>query len=379
MEHLAQPGVLYTVTTFLLVLSVLVFIHELGHYLAGRFFKVRIETFSIGFGKELFGWTDKAGTRWKISLLPLGGYVKFFGDANAASMPSEIAASMTPEERAVAFPFKPVWQRAIIVAAGPLINFLFAILIFAGLFMTVGQLYTPAKVVNVMAGSPAEAAGFLPGDLIVAVNGDAVDRFEDVAREVAIYAGQRLAIDVERSGRILTLDVTPANIREKDEFGNSYQRGRIGLAGGRPEIIKRGPIEAFYYAVQSTADMTGTMAKTLGEIVGGSRSVDELGGPVKIAQYSGQSASLGIISLIGFMALISLNLGFVNLLPVPMLDGGHLFLYAIEGLRGQPVSRQVQEWAFMAGFALVLSLMLFLTWNDLASFGIWDKLASVLS
>ncbi|MEX6723939.1 RIP metalloprotease RseP [Parapedomonas caeni] len=380
MVHLPQPGLPFTLLTFLAVLGVLVFIHEWGHYFAGRLFKVRIETFSIGFGRELFGWTDKRGCRWKISALPFGGYVKFYGDSNAASMPSaEAIASMTPEERAGAFPLKPLWQRAIIVAAGPAINFLFAILIFAGFFMTIGQQFTPARVEAVMAGSPAEKAGFMAGDLITRINGDAVSRFEDVAHEVAIYAGRTLVFEVERTGRPVTLTVVPEQVTDQDEFGNAYQRGRIGLQGSMPELVRRGPVEAFYYAGQATVDLVKMMASTLGEIVTGDRSVKELGGPVKIAQYSAQSAALGVLSLISFMALVSLNLGFVNLLPVPMLDGGHLFLYAIEAVRGRPVSQRVQEWAFLAGFALVISLMLFLTWNDLGSYGIWDRLSGALS
>jgi len=380
MVELPQPGLFFTIVIFLVVLGILVFIHEWGHYIAGRIFKTRIESFSIGFGREMFGWTDKAGTRWKLSLLPFGGYVKFAGDQNGASLPSpEAIAAMTPEERAGTFALKPVWQRAIIVAAGPLVNFLFAILIFAGFFMTIGQQYTPARVAEVMPNSPAAEAGFEPGDLILSIDGSDVDSFEEVRDRVRLFSGQgAMYVEVERSGVTRELVVKPERITDKDPFGNVYVRGQVGLLGGMPELVRRGPIEAFYYATEATIDLTVMMARGLKEIITGDRSVKELGGPVKIAQVSGQHASLGLLALISFMALISLNLGFVNLLPVPMLDGGHLFLYAIEAVRGRPVSQKVQEWAFLAGFTLVVSLMVFLTWNDLASFGLWDRLSGVL-
>lgn len=380
MVELPQPGLFFTIAIFLVVLGVLVFIHEWGHYIAGRIFKTRIDTFSIGFGRELFGWTDKAGTRWKLSALPFGGYVKFAGDANGASMPSpEAIAAMTPEERAGTFALKPVWQRAIIVAAGPLVNFLFAIVIFAGFFMTIGQQYTPARVSDVLPESPAAVAGFEPGDLILSVDGSRVHTFEEVRDRIRLFAGNgSLQVVVDRNGVKRELTVYPQRVEDKDPFGNVYVRGQVGLLGGMPELVRRGPIEAFYYATGATMDLTVMMAKGLGEIIMGDRSVKELGGPVKIAQVSGQHASLGLLTLISFMALISLNLGFVNLLPVPMLDGGHLFLYAIEAVRGRPVSQKVQEWAFLTGFMLVVSLMIFLTWNDLASFGLWDRLSGLL-
>lgn len=380
MVELPQPGLLYTIAIFLVVLGILVFIHEWGHYIAGRIFRTRIDSFSIGFGRELFGWTDKAGTRWRISVLPFGGYVKFAGDANGASLPSpEAIARMSPEERKSIFALKPVWQRAIIVAAGPLVNFLFAIVIFAGFFMTIGQQFTPARVADVMPDSPAAVAGFMPGDLILSVNGGRIDSFEEVRDMVRLHSGRgALRMEVERNGVVRELVVQPERIEDRDPFGNVYVRGQIGLLGGMPELVRRGPIEAFYYATGATIDLTVMMAKGLKEIVTGDRSVKELGGPVKIAQVSGQHASLGLLALISFMALISLNLGFVNLLPVPMLDGGHLFLYAIEAVRGRPVSQKVQEWAFIAGFTLVVSLMVFLTWNDLASFGLWDRLSGLL-
>lgn len=375
---LPQPGILYTLAMFAVVIGVLVFIHEWGHYLAGRIFGVKADSFSIGFGKELFGWTDKRGTRWKLSALPLGGYVKFSGDMNAASQPSPEVERMSAEERAQTFLAKPTWQRAIIVAAGPVTNFLFAIGIFAAFFTIYGHAYTPAVVDQVLPGSPAASAGFRTGDRILSLGGEEIDRFEDVVRVVTINPGHTIDAVIGRGGVRLTAAITPAIVHEEDRFGNRYSRGQLGITSAGRVIEQRDPVEAVYYAVDETLMLTRTMAETLVQVVTGRRSVKELGGPIKIAQFSGQQASMGLPNFIQFMALISINLGFINLLPVPMLDGGHLFLYAIEGLRRRPLNPKVQEWAFMSGFALLISLMIFLTWNDLASFGVWEHLAGLL-
>jgi len=375
---LQQPGFLYTVAMFAVVIGVLVFIHELGHYLAARMFGVRAETFSIGFGRELVGWTDRRGTRWKLSALPLGGYVKFVGDMNATSQPSPEIERMPAGERAGIFAFKPLWQKAIIVAAGPLINFAFAVGIFAAFFMLYGHAYTPPQVAQVVPGSPAAAAGLKPGDRFLSIDGEDVDRFEDVVRIVTLNPGHPVIAEIERGGAEMRLSITPATLNEVDRFGNRYTRGQLGVASGGRVIAERGPLEAVWYAVDETIMMTRTMADTMVQVVTGRRSVEELGGPLKIAQFSGQQASMGLPNFIQFMALISINLGFINLLPVPMLDGGHLFLYAVEGLRRRPLSPKIQEWAFMSGFAALISLMLFLTWNDLASFGVWEHLAGLL-
>ncbi|RME67876.1 MAG: PDZ domain-containing protein, partial [Alphaproteobacteria bacterium] len=230
--ELASPGMAYTIVMFLIVLTVIVFVHEMGHYLTARLFKVRVEVFSIGFGREIFGWNDGHGTRWKISALPFGGYVKFFGDSGVASAPdSAVAARMSAAERAVAFQFKPVWQRALIVAAGPLINILLAIVIYTGLFATLGQAITPPRITAVVEDSPAAQAGFQPGDLIVAIDGSPVDRFEDVARQISMLPEQRVAITVERAGRRLTLSAVPQRVEIKDRFGNRYEIGRVGVQG----------------------------------------------------------------------------------------------------------------------------------------------------
>ena len=378
MGPLPQPGLPLTLATFAVVIGVLVFIHEYGHYLAGRIFGVKADAFSIGFGREIAGWTDARGTRWKIGVLPLGGYVKFSGDANAASIPAPDDPAATPAMRAVMFQYKPLWQRAIIILAGPLTNFLFAIIIFAGFFDIYGHSFTPAVVAKVAAGSPAARAGFAVGDRIASLGGSSVERFEDVIRIVVGNTGTPIDAEVVRGYRHLHLTVTPAIVAETDRFGNHYTQGQLGIASSGRIVEKRTPVAAIYYAVKEVSLLTKTMADGIVQIVSGRRPVTELGGPIKIAQISGQQAVLGLPNIVQFMALISINLGFINLLPVPMLDGGHLFLYAVEAIRRRPLAPKVQEWAFMSGFAALLSLMVVLTWNDVAAIGVWHRLAGLL-
>lgn len=375
----ASPGILFTLAAFAVVIGILVFVHEFGHYGMARLFGIKVEAFSIGFGREIFGWTDKRGTRWRLGWLPLGGYAKFAGDMNAASQPDPALMELPPEERQAYFQFKPLWQRALVVAAGPLINFLFAILLFAGFFMAYGHQFTPPVVGRVMPGTPAAAAGIAPGDRFTSIDGTKVERFEDVMRIVSISTGQPMEIGLERDGKAITRIATPKLVQETDRFGNSYRRGVLGILNGAPAYEKLSPPQAIVVAARETGATVRVMIETMAQVITGRRPVDELGGPIKIAQYSGQTASLGLPALIGFVALISINLGFINLLPIPMLDGGHLFLYALEAVRRRPLNPKVQEWAFVSGFALIMSLMLFLTWNDLGSVGLWDKLAKVAS
>ncbi|MDO9489101.1 MAG: RIP metalloprotease RseP [Sphingomonadaceae bacterium] len=374
----AQPNLLYTLAMFAVVIGILVFIHEMGHYLAARLFGVKAESFSIGFGKELFGWTDKQGTRWKMSALPLGGYVKFVGDMNASSQPSPEMDAIPAAERRHIFAFKPLWQRAIIVAAGPITNFLFAIAVFAAFIAIYGHMFTPPVVSKVEANSAAAEAGILPGDRVVELGGRNIDRFEDLIQVVTIHAGMPLDAVIVRGGQRIEMEVRPKVDLMRDRFGNSFERGLLGVRGARPVIVERQGFGILYYAVDDTILLTRSIIDTLVQVITGRRSVKEMGGPLKIAQFSGQQASMGLPNFIHFMALISINLGFINLLPVPMLDGGHLFLYAIEGVRRRPLNPKVQEWAFMSGFALLISLMLFLTFNDLASFGVFEHLAGLL-
>jgi len=374
-----NPGFLFTVLAFLLVIGPLVFVHEMGHYLVGRWFGVHAEAFSIGFGHEVVHWHDKRGTRWRIAALPLGGYVKFAGDMNAASQTDPAWLTMSPKERERCFPAKPVWQRALIVLAGPLVNLVFAALILAGFAYAYGENVTPAKVTSVEQGGAADKAGIKPGDRILALDGTQVEYFQDLKKLVVTrLPGEKADITVERGGTRLVLPIVVGAYVEKDRFGNEYRYGALGVRS--LEYVQR-PVsfaEAPLVGVRRTAELIGMMADGLVDIVTGRRALDELGGPLKIAQISGEQAALGPEALISFIALVSINLGFINLLPIPMLDGGHLFFYGIEAIQRRPVSPRVQEMAFRSGLALLLGLMIFVTLNDLASFGLWRGLSGLI-
>ncbi len=374
----ASPGIVFTVIAFLLVIGPLVFIHEMGHYLAARACGVRTEIFSIGFGREIFGWTDRRSTRWKVGWLPLGGYVKFAGDMNAASQPDPAMLALPEEEREGLFQFQPVWKRFIIVAAGPLINFALAIIIFMGIFAAYGQPQTPPVVTGLVEGSPAEQAGFELGDRVRSIDGRPIDRFEELAETVIIRPGQAMHFDVLRDGSVVTIEATPESRVERDRFGNEARIGRLGIFAEGSELRRLSPLEVPGAAVSRTGDMVEMIVVTLGQIVTGRRSVRELGGPLKIAQISGQQASLGFLAFFFFLAAISINLGFINLLPIPMLDGGHLVFYVAEAVRRKPVKPEAQEWAFRMGLAVLLSFMLMVTVIDLGSFGLWERLSGLI-
>jgi regulator of sigma E protease len=366
---------------FLIVLTVLVFVHELGHYWVARRNGVRIETFSIGFGSELFGWTDRHGTRWKFSAIPLGGYVKMYGDADATSAPGEELAEMTPEQRAVSFHHKRVGQRAAIVAAGPAANFLFAIVVFAALYVTVGQPFTPPEVGAVTPDSAAQRAGIEPGDRFVRINGEEIERFEDILRIVQLNLDTRpLDIVVQRRGREVEIQVTPTLVVETDRFGRETRMARLGISRGGVEIRQHGPLEALWRAAQETWNQTIGTLRAMGQIATGQRSTAELGGPARIAEMAGEvTKSGGLVALVVFMCVLSINLGLINLFPVPMLDGGHLLFYAAEVLRGRPLSLRAQEYGFRIGLVLVLSLMLFATWNDLVHLRVVQYFVNLVS
>ena len=367
MEQVVHPGFLMYVLGFVLLLGPLVTIHELGHYLVGRWFGVRADVFSIGFGKELAGWTDKRGTRWKLAALPLGGYVQFAGDMNPASQPDAEWLKLPPHERECCFQAKPLWQRALIVLAGPLANFVFAIAILAAFIMAYGQLVAAPTVGVVEPGSVAAAAGIRSGDRITAVGGTAVDEFSDVARLVAPHPGEALSVALIRGEQRLDLNLRAAAKEQRDEFGNSFVRGYLGIGPAEAELRAVNPAQAVVLAVAETRDMVAMMVTGIGQIVTGKRSVEELGGPLKIAKFSGEQLSLGWRAFVAFAAFISINLGFINLLPIPVLDGGHLAFYAAEAIRRKPASAKSQEWAFRTGVAFVVALMLFVTINDVAS------------
>lgn len=372
------PGLLLTILAFALVIGPLVFIHELGHYLAGRWCGVKAEAFSIGFGREIAGWTDRRGTRWRLALLPLGGYVKFAGDMSAAGRSDPDWLLLPPEERAQTFQAKSVWQRAIIVAAGPAINFLLAILILTGFALAYGDAQTPAVVGQAMPGTAAAQAGLRPGDKIDALGGRHVDTFEDMVRYVKLRAGERVRIDYVRGGQANHVAAQIGTQEQRDRFGNVYKVGLLGIAPANPVVRPVGLLEAPAVAVRRTGEIVEMMAETIGQIVSGRRSVRELGGPLAIAKVSGEQITLGWDAFVFLLALVSINLGFINLLPVPMLDGGHLLFYLIEAVRQKPVGAQAQEWAYRGGLAAVLALMMLVTFNDLGNFGLWRHLAGLI-
>lgn len=437
--------------TFLLVLSILVFVHEFGHYIVARWCGVRVETFSIGFGKELFGWNDKHGTRWKFSLVPLGGYVKMFGDTDPASTGHKdtvgegaAARPLNAEERKSAFFAKPVWQRALIVFAGPAINFLFALIVLSALFMTYGQMVTPPTASAVIKGSAADIAGFQAHDRVTAIDGVPVTRFEDIRQRVMITLDQPLTFTVMRGDKEMEIKATPVRETFSDRFGFEHQRGVLGLLGavsgfavknvvaidgkpveseeqatailkrgldkdlevsfkpgedgkqnilkvhpyasmnkalGKPdeqtgnllvvsetvgeEVVKHGPVSALVEAVRETKEVTVGTLTALGQIVTGTRSPKELGGLIRIGTMAGDMAQAGFAALVTFMALLSINLGLINLFPIPVLDGGHLVFYALEAAKGSPIPEKAQEYAFRVGFTILVGVMLFANLSDI--------------
>ncbi len=369
------PGILWSILFFVLAISPLVFIHEMGHYLVGRWCGVKADVFSIGFGRSIAAWNDKRGTRWQIGWLPLGGYVRFAGDMSPVSEASDEWLALPAAERNQTFQSKTVWQRSLIVLAGPAVNFLFAIVVMIALFGLYGEPRTPPVVASIQAGSAAEAAGLKAGDRVIEIGGSSVSRFEDIGRIVAIHPREPLGLVGERAGQRFTVSITPRVTVLKDRFGNEAKIGRIGIGAGKQVIQQLGPLELPGAALRFTVISVQTMAETLGQIVTGRRSVDELGGPVKIAKYSGEQATLGLLGFILFMTMISINLGFINLLPIPTLDGGHLMFYAAEAIRRKPLPMQAQEWAFRGGLAMLLAFMVFVTANDL---GLWARLGGLI-
>ena len=371
--ELNLPLWLYYVIGFPLLLGPLVTIHELGHYLVGRWFGVHAEAFSVGFGKEIWGFTDRRGTRWKLSVLPLGGYVQFKGDMNPASIPDPQAARhASAEERQGSFHHAALWKRALIVFAGPATNILLTLAIFAGFFAFYGK-PVPADAEQQLAVaefaevSPAREAGIEVGDRIVAVEGERMEDFRDVQDSIMLYPGRTLDITVDRDGTERTFAVPVRSVEMEDRFGNVSKVGLIGIASGASafEFEPQGVIASLGLAVDHSIGIVDMMVTGIGQIFTGERSVQELGGPVKIAKFSGEQLSLGGMAFINFVALISLNLAFINLLPIPALDGWHLAFYAAEAIRRKPVGPRGTEVAYRAGVALVLMLMVFVTINDL--------------
>ena len=456
---------------FLVVLTVLVFVHEMGHYSVARWNGVRVEVFSIGFGPELFGWDDKHGTRWKISAVPLGGYVKFFGDEDAASVAdNEALGQMSDAEKAVSFHHQALWPRIAIVAAGPLANFVYAIVVLAVLFMVFGQRLTPSEIGTVIKGSVGEAAGFRRGDVVLEVDGRSIDRFERLFEEIALNpertldflvlrdgrehtitatpevverdgpddivrkignlgllpsypaivehvfpdspaedagvlagdkivnidghpvgdfedlraavvgsAGRSLSFVVLRDGGEVKLAVTPREDVRDGPDGKPLKRWLVGIVRARPAPVQLGLVAAFQQSVTVSYDMLDRTLIYVGQMISGSRGTEDLGGPLRIAQASGQAAKVGIEQVIMLSVLLSLNLGLINLFPIPILDGGHLLFYALEGIRGRPLTEKMQDYAFRVGLALVMTLMVFATWNDLVNLRVVDFFSGLFS
>jgi regulator of sigma E protease len=363
-------GVVGYLVPFLFVLTIVVFFHELGHFLVARWCGIKVVVFSIGFGPEIAGFNDRYGTRWKLSAIPLGGYVKFFGDDNAASVPDhEAAAGMSEAEKKDSFIHKPVGARAAVVAAGPIANFILAIAIFAGVFMTVGKQTTSARVDSVQANSAAQKAGFSSGDLVLNINGTAIGNFNEMQRIVSVSAGEPLNIDVERGGVVVKLKAVPELKELKDSFGNVHRIGVLGIsrsmAPGDIKTEKAGPLQAIGMGAQETWFVVDRTLTYIGGVFTGREAADQLGGPIRIAQVSGQVATAGFVALIHLTAVLSVSIGLLNLFPIPLLDGGHLLFYGIEAARGRPLSERAQEVGFRIGLAIVVVLMIFATFNDI--------------
>lgn len=347
---------------FLLLLGPLVTLHELGHYLVGRWFGVKAEAFSIGFGKELWGRTDRRGTRWKLAAIPLGGYVQFKGDMNPASIPDPDAPAESDT-----FQSKSLWQRALIVFAGPATNLLITVAIFASFNLAYGKFEANNAIDSFAEESVAQEAGMEVGDRIVSIDGYVIEDFADIGPRVLMYPGKEIEITFVRDGREQSLPIAIGESIETDQFGNESRVGRLGVYSGAPQVVSVGPVESVTLAFEQSWGLVKMMVTGIAQIFTGDRSLQELGGPIKIAKYSGEQLSLGPQAFVSFAALISINLAFINLLPIPALDGGHLAFYAAEAIRRKPVSARGMEWAYRTGVALVLMLMVVVTVNDLIS------------
>lgn len=355
------------ILAFVFVLTVLVFVHEWGHYIIARINKVKVDVFSIGFGPEIFGRTDKNGTRWKVSMLPIGGYVKFFGDANAASTPDGSLKEMGEADRNVTFHHKKLSQKAAIIFAGPAANFIFAILILAVFYLSYGQPFTPPTVAGIVEGSGAEEAGLMVGDRIVAIDGTEIETFEDIPEYLMLHTNNKMIVTIRRAGQEIQIPLT-AKYREKEDIlGDKHKIPLIGIMRvAKSEFREFGPLGAVWAAVERTGQVAVRNLQAVGQIIAGERSAKELGGPITIARVTGKRAEMGIVSLIDFMVMLSIALGLINLFPIPLLDGGHLLYYGCEALLGRALSERTQEFGFRVGLALILGLMVFVTFNDIS-------------
>lgn len=372
---LSQPPVWLIVIAFFGAIGPLVIVHELGHYWVARLFGVGAEQFSIGFGREIGGWTDRRGTRWRIGWLPLGGYVKFVGDADPTSLTRD---SDDAGASGAAFDSRPPWQRFMIILAGPVANFLLAIGIFAAFFAAYGVPSTSSRVSVIAENSAAAKAGLKPGDRILSIAGRETETFEDIYRAVSLRPGETVPIEFVRDGQRMVRSASLATTVERDRFGQEYRIGRLGIGGGVPEVRPAPAWQLLPIATEHVGAMIAATWDGLVQIVTGRRPISELGGPLRMAQIAGQQASIGLDDFIWLIAFFSINLGFINLLPVPVLDGGHLVLTTVEGIRRKPVNPRVTEWALRGGLAFLLALMIVVTLNDLGAFGLWDRVGRLI-
>jgi regulator of sigma E protease len=353
---------------FLFVITLVVFFHELGHFLVARYFGVTVEIFSIGFGREIFGWNDRHGTRWRVSWLPIGGYVKFAGDADAASRPDHAAAqNMSAEERKGVLLLKPLYQRAWVAASGPLANFILAIVILTGLLFYNGHTIVAPVIGQVTQGSPADVAGIRPGDRVTRVDDTVITDFQQLPEIISVSGGSHLAMGIHRGSRELTIWVTPRLMKTRDMLGNDTSQMVIGVRPDAHVAVtheRYGPVGAFAAACSETWSILKNTILGIGQMIGGHASVDQLRGPVGIAKMTRQVADFGFLALLNLAAILSVSIGLANLFPIPLLDGGHLLYYACEAVLGRPLSERIQEFGFRLGLILVLGLVLLTTWND---------------
>ena len=362
---------------FILLILIVVFIHEYGHYYFAKKYGVGVTDFSIGFGKEILGWNDKSGTRWKICWIPLGGYVKFFGDRNVFSQADQenILKRYSVEDQKKLFVIKPLYQRVLIVFGGPLANFLLALVIFFSIYTFIGKDFTPAVINEVQKDSPAMVGGLKQDDIILEIDGNKVKSIMDVSKFITMSTSDFIDFKIKRSYEELIVNVKPKIVMGEDSLGNQLKKRIVGIKLGpyKDEInhIKLGPAQAIYHAVNEVYYVTTSSLKYLGAMIIGKADSSQLGGPIRIAKISGQVAEFGILAFVSMMAYISISLGLVNLFPIPMLDGGHLMFYAFEKILGRPLSQKTQEGFFRIGMFLLLSLMFFTTFNDLKDLGLF--------
>ncbi len=366
---------------FLIALTILVFFHELGHFWVARLAKVRVEVFSVGFGAELFGWNDKAGTRWKIGVIPLGGYVKMFGQSDLPGDEDEDQPPLTDKEKAVSFQHKTLAQRTAIVAAGPIANFLLSVVLIACLMATFGAARPYAGVGEIMPGSTAAEAGFEAGDRIISIDDEAVEWFSDLVRIVSVQPEMLLKIKVRRGDDEFILTATPKRHQQPGAEGKTVEIGLLGVRYDPQQMHyeRQNPLMAVWLGIQQTASLTEKTLSFLGQVISGRQGTEGIGGPLRIVQYAGITFQSGIENFILFLAVLSINLGLINLFPIPILDGGHLLFFAVEAIRGRPLGPQAQEYGFRFGLILVLILMVFVTWNDLVQLRVFEFIKELVT